>query len=135
MDTVLNLKWGFSFDDLYRRDGLTRLDASFLEHLKAADTSLFNQLMNARANPPDRKSAADLIVNLAPHVEDFIAELFGITAEVRELQAKHSALEPLYALKRRFVQKKAISGVTAEQAARSTDWPWPRSWRRCSTSR
>ncbi len=117
MDNVLNLKWGFSFDDLYRRDGLTRLDASFLEHLKAADVLLFNQLMDARTNPPDRKAAADLIVSLAPHVEDFVGELFGITAEVRDLQAKHSALEPLYALKRRFVQKKAISGVTAEQAA------------------
>ena len=29
----------------------------------------------------------------------------------------HDALAPLYALKRKFVQKKAISGVTAEQAS------------------
>ena len=33
------------------------------------------------------------------------------------MQAQHNALAPLYALKRKFVQKKAISGVTAEQAA------------------
>ncbi len=117
MDTVLNLNWGFSFDDLYRRDGLTRLDACFAEQLKAGDAGLFNRLMDARANPPDRKATADLIVALAPHVEDFVADLFRVTAEVRDLQAKHSALEPLYALKRRFIQKKAISGVTAEQAA------------------
>jgi NADPH-dependent glutamate synthase beta subunit-like oxidoreductase/NAD(P)H-flavin reductase len=117
MDNVLSLQWGFSFDDLYRRDGLARLDGYFVEHLKAGDAVLFNRLMEARAKPPDRKAAADLIVDLAPHVDDFVAELFGITAEVRELQARHSALEPLYALKRRFVHKKAISGVTAQQAA------------------
>ena len=117
MDKVLNLKWGFSFHDLYDRDGLTRLDTAFVEQLKATDVELFNRMMDARANPPDRKAAAELIIALAPQVEDFVAELFDITAEVRDLQAKHSVLEPLFPLKRKFVQKKAISGVTAAQAA------------------
>ena len=36
---------------------------------------------------------------------------------MRALQARHNALEPLYALKRKFVQKRAISGVTVEQAS------------------
>ena len=57
------------------------------------------------------------MIDLAAHVEDFLGELFGITSEVRELQARHNALEPLYALKRKFVQKKAISGVSVEQAS------------------
>ena len=64
-----------------------------------------------------RKQQSDLIVELAPHVEDFIGELFGISADLRALQAKHHSLAPIYALKRRFVQKKAISGVTKEQAS------------------
>ena len=42
--------------------------------------------------------------------------MFGIQAEVRALQARHDALAPLYALKRKFVQKKAISGMTPERA-------------------
>ena len=117
MTSVLTLKWGFSFRDLYARDGLARLDATFLEHLKSADGSLLERLLVARENPPDRKANGDLIVALAPHVEDFVGELFGIEAEVRDLQARHNALEPLYALKRKFVHKKAISGVTVEQAA------------------
>src|SRR4029077_3128957 len=50
-------------------------------------------------------------------VEDFIAELFGISPEATVLEARHEVLAPLYALKRKFVQKKAISGVTKEQAA------------------
>src|SRR5579863_7250757 len=117
MTSVLQLKWGFSFGDLYRREGLLRLDDHFLEQLKAADPGLFDRLIAAREHPPERKQNADLIVDLAPHLEDFLGELFGIESEVRQLQARHNALEPLYALKRKFVQKKAISGVTAEQAA------------------
>jgi NADPH-dependent glutamate synthase beta subunit-like oxidoreductase/NAD(P)H-flavin reductase len=125
MNTVshpLDLRWGFSFASLYVREGLVRLDAEFIRHLKAADASIFNRLMEARANPENpeglsRKQNADLIVDLAPHVEDFVGELFGIESEVRALQARHNALEPFYAVKRKFIHKKAVSGVSAEQAA------------------
>ncbi|MGH9595031.1 MAG: FAD-dependent oxidoreductase, partial [Bryobacteraceae bacterium] len=41
---------------------------------------------------------------------------FQISSHVRKLQEHHDALAPLYALKRKFIQKKAISGVTKEQA-------------------
>jgi len=56
------------------------------------------------------------VIALAPHAEDFVAELFGITPQLRHLQERHNALAPIYALKRKFVQKKAISGVTKEKA-------------------
>ena len=79
----------------------------------------YNRLLEARKEPGalTRKQQSELMIAIAPHVEDFIGELFGIAAEVRALQAKHDALAPLYALKRKFVQKKAISGMTAEKAA------------------
>src|SRR5579872_5128794 len=116
MSIVLKLNRGFTFQDLYRREGLVRIDSEFLEHLKSADAGLFQRLLEARSSELDRKRNADLIIDLAPHVEDFIGDLFGIASEVRALQARHNALEPLYALKRKFIQKKAISGVTEAQA-------------------
>jgi NADPH-dependent glutamate synthase beta subunit-like oxidoreductase/NAD(P)H-flavin reductase len=112
----LSLQFGLSFDDLYRREGLVRIDAAFIDHLKAVDAGLFNRLMEARTGNGARKQLSELMVDLAPHVEDFIGDLFGIAVEVRELQARHDALAPVYALKRKFIQKKAISGVTAEKA-------------------
>jgi NADPH-dependent glutamate synthase beta subunit-like oxidoreductase/NAD(P)H-flavin reductase len=117
--TQLDLKFGFSFEDLYRRDGLVRLDARFRQHLQAANASLLERLLAVRENPEalNRKQQSDLLVELAPHVEDFIGELFGISGALRALQAKHHNLAPVYALKRRFVQKKAISGVSKEQAS------------------
>ncbi len=113
----LSLKFGLAFDDLYRREGLLRIDAAFADHLKAVDAGLFNRLMSARATHSSRKLQSELMVDLAPHVEDFIGDLFGISADVRELQARHDALAPIYALKRKFIQKKAISGVTPEKAS------------------
>jgi NADPH-dependent glutamate synthase beta subunit-like oxidoreductase/NAD(P)H-flavin reductase len=126
---TLSLKFGLSFDDLYRREGLVRLDAAFVDYLKSVDADLFRRLMAARAEePPERAAAAniggptrrqqsELLVDMAPHVEDFVGDLFGISADVRALQARHDALAPVYALKRKFIQKKAISGVTPEKAS------------------
>jgi len=117
MSSVLNLKWGFSFEDLYARDGLVRLDSVFLAHLASVDAALLERLNAARLAGLTRKLQSELMIDLAPHVEDFLGDLFGIGAEVRALQARHNAFEPLLALKRKFVHKKAISGVSAEQAA------------------
>ncbi len=115
----LRLAFGFAFEDLYGREGLVRLDAAFCDNLQAADAALLKNMLEAREAPSalTRKQQSELMIAIAPHLEDFIGELFGIAAEVRALQAKHEALAPLYALKRKFVQKKAISGMTAEKAA------------------
>src|SRR5580692_3706909 len=113
----LSLKFGFSFDDLYRREGLVRIDAAFIDHLKIADAGLLQRLMDARANVSTRKQQSELMVDLAAHVEDFVGELFDISSEVLALQTRHDALAPVYALKRKFIQKKAISGVTPEKAS------------------
>ena len=63
------------------------------------------------------KKQSDLIIDVAPHLEDFVGELFRIESAVKSLQARHDVLAPIYAFKRKFVQKKAISGVTKEQAS------------------
>ena len=115
----LQLQHGLAFSDLYQRDGLVRLDAAFMAHLQAADVSLFNRLAAGRAKPGDLadKDESDLIVDIAPHVEDFVGALFGISAEVKALQEKHDALAPLYTVKRLFVQRRAVKGQTPEKAA------------------
>src|SRR5260370_42647260 len=67
------------------------------------------------AMPP--KDSSDLLVDAAPHVEDFLGRVFGISREVTALQARHDALAPIYAVKRLFVQRRAVKGVTPEAAA------------------
>ena len=117
--TELALRHGLTFDDLYRREGLFRLDAAFIAHLAGGDAELHNRLVSARRNPGglDRKSESDLLTALAPHLEDFLAGLFDIAGEVQALQARHDALAPLYSVKRLFVQRRAVKGMTPEAAA------------------
>ena len=113
-----NLGFGLQFQDLYARDGLVRLDAAFLNQLLASDPGLSARLLDARGNPRagTAKEQSELVIELAPHVEDFLGEVFHIAKEVEALQSRHNALAPFFAFKRKFIQKRAISGVTKEQA-------------------
>ncbi|HEY7991602.1 MAG TPA: FAD-dependent oxidoreductase [Stellaceae bacterium] len=117
--TDLALRHGLNFQDLYRRAGLEKLDAAFVAHVQGHDIDLFNRLMSGRHDPGalEAKVESELLIDLAPHLEDFIGELFDIAPEVRALQVGHQQLAPLYTVKRLFVQRRAVKGVTAEQAA------------------
>ncbi len=117
--TDLVLKHGLAFEDLYRRDGLVRIDGLFVDHLAATDVDLHNRLVTARRDPDslDEKALSELLVDVAPHVEDFVGNLFGIAAEVHDLQARHHELAPIYTVKRLFVQRRAVKGMTPDTAA------------------
>jgi len=119
----LSLKYGLDFAELYDRGGLVKLDREFVAYLATGDVTLHDRLMAARAAGAgdtaalDRKAESDLIVDLAPHVEDFLGGLFGIAAEIRELQARHDELAPLYSVKRLFVQRRAVKELKEDEAA------------------
>jgi NADPH-dependent glutamate synthase beta subunit-like oxidoreductase/NAD(P)H-flavin reductase len=121
---MLKLAFGLSFAELYRRDGLVKLDAAFLAHLAAVDEScagtLVPRLTAARAHPSvlDAKAESALILEIAPHLDDFYAELFGIQAEFRALAARHHELAPLHTVKRQFVQRRAANKVKPDEAAK-----------------
>ncbi len=113
----LSLGFGFEFADMYCREGLVRLDQAFMGQLQQRSPDLWGRLVTARREPAavTASGLSDLIVESAPFVEDFIAELFGIEAGLGELRAQHGVLAPLYAVKRKFVQQK-VNRSTADQA-------------------
>ncbi len=115
-----NFGYGIKFLELYQRDGLVKIDNVFVEQLKSADVALFNRLMAGRADKSalSDKDHSQLLLDLAPHVEDFIGELFGIKKEITELAEAHHHLAPLYACKRLFVQRRAAKALTVEEAQR-----------------
>ncbi|TMJ83392.1 MAG: pyridine nucleotide-disulfide oxidoreductase [Alphaproteobacteria bacterium] len=123
MSESFSLAFDLRFEDLYRRDGLVRLDGCFVEFLKRRNADLHNRLMAGRAAPEGvaGKDYSDLIVELAVELEDFIAALFGIARDVEALRTRHDALAPLYAVKRLFVQRRAAKKYSPEQAA-AFDW-------------
>ena len=117
---TLTLSFGLAFDDIYAHEGLAKIDSIFLKHLEETSPSLHERLVDARRNPSAlaAKPASELIVELAPYVEDFIGTLFGIESELRELQARHHELAPLYSVKRKFVQRKALDRLHARESLR-----------------
>ena len=117
--TDLTLAHGLDPADLYRPAGLARIDELFRVHLGGADGGLAERLAVARTAPDslDGKAESELLLALAPHLEDFIAGLFGIRREVGSLAARHHDLAPLYACKRLFVQRRAQRAYKPEAAA------------------
>src|SRR5215472_4533958 len=121
---MLKLAFGLSFAELYHRDGLAKLDSAFLARLAATDEScsgsLAPRLAAARKDPSslDSKAESALILEIAPHLDDFLAELFGVEAEFQALAARHHELAPLHTVKRQFVQRRAANKVKAEDAAK-----------------
>jgi NADPH-dependent glutamate synthase beta subunit-like oxidoreductase/NAD(P)H-flavin reductase len=115
---MLRLAHGLAFEDLHRREGLVRLDGHFLASLEAAEPALHARLIAARANPDalDAKAESQLLLDLAPHLERFLSQLFGIADEVRALAQRHAELAPLYTVKRQFVQRRAGTKVKPAEA-------------------
>ncbi|WP_107789958.1 FAD-dependent oxidoreductase [Nitrosomonas nitrosa] len=111
-----DLKFGIAFEDLYCRDGLVKLDQAFLDFLQTGDAGLRARLDHARLHPDGLapKDESAFLIDLAPWLEDFIAQLFSIEKEVRALAARHHELAPLYFCKRQFVQRRAKTKVSEE---------------------
>jgi len=107
---MVSLSFDLKFEDLYERSGLAKVDLAFVGWLEDVEPDLAKSLGAARQNPGilDAKATSKLILALAPHVEDFLARLFGIESESSELVGQHDALAPLYVCKRMFVQRRAV---------------------------
>ena len=91
----LALAFGLAFEDLYRTRGLERIDAEFVTFLSEADGALAGRFAAARTAPDtlEYKAEAELLIAVAPHLDAFVAELFGIEAEWDRLVERHHELQ------------------------------------------
>jgi len=112
---ALTLAHGLSFEDLYRMGGLKRIDDIFLTALATGDEALHTRLHDGREHPDllSPKEHSALLMDLAPHLETFLAELFGIRAQVLARKKQQLANELISTCKRKFIQR-AIKGVQVE---------------------
>ncbi len=98
---------GFIYPDLRTVDGLQRLDDLFLEKLAAHDSPLAERLRAYREQSLPPLEESELLLACAPVLEDFIAELFGIGAELESLRASTLSHDPVFAFKKLFVLRRA----------------------------
>src|SRR4051812_34352595 len=90
----LELAFGLDFNDLYRREGLERVDRAFRQSLLEADAALAERYEAARAAPDTLayKAEAELLMAVSPHFDRFVARLFAIEDEWQDLHESHHAL-------------------------------------------
>jgi NADPH-dependent glutamate synthase beta subunit-like oxidoreductase/NAD(P)H-flavin reductase len=117
-EPFLRLAFGLAFDELYQTDGLARVDAAFSDWLREADANLHAAWSEARAKPAvlAYKAEAELLIAVAPHLDRFVAKLFAIEEEWAELVEGHHRLAPLFRVKRKFVQRRAMLRFKAAEA-------------------
>jgi len=84
----LKSKFGLTFQDLYERDGLVKLDQKFLEYL----------LTRSRLESTS-------LIDKARVLESFLVELFGVEKENAQLKKHHDDLQKIYVARREFVQR------------------------------
>jgi NADPH-dependent glutamate synthase beta subunit-like oxidoreductase/NAD(P)H-flavin reductase len=108
---------GFDFQELFQAQGLARLDEAFLQQLGQQAPELRERLLNYRGGtgaagsqvadawPP--LAVSELLLAVAPHLESFIAELFGIGEAVAESRAATLSHDPVMQFKQELVQKRA----------------------------
>ena len=118
-ETGFTPAFGLRFADLYETEGLARLDALFQEHLAGHDTALAARLHEARdaGRALDRKVQSDLLLDLTPFVNGFLAQLFSVETETAGLAARVAETDALYRCKRLFVQRKAAKAISEDAAA------------------
>lgn len=118
MTADLALSFDASFADLHDRDGLARLDGRFLDYVGGRDAELKARLEAARLAPADYKGEkeSELVVDLAPVLEAFIGDLFGVQEELGAMRGARDTLAVLYTVKRLFVQRRAVKKYAAEAA-------------------
>ncbi len=110
MPHTLSLAFGLSFNDLYCRDGLSKIHQHFDAYLYEYDEGLCLRWRDALNDPSalTEKEENTLLIDVAPLLESFIAQLFGIMSFVLALKQSYSDISVIPFIKRQFVQRFAL---------------------------
>ncbi|WP_395463039.1 FAD-dependent oxidoreductase [Wolbachia endosymbiont of Cantharis cryptica] len=122
----MQLNFNISFSNLYTRDGLIKLDETFLNYIKSRDENLLYSLIEARENSlvssqcltlehrtsTHQMTDSQLIIDLSYLLDEFIAKLFNVEKEIEGLKKKHNDFAVIYKCKRLFVQRYALKKYT-----------------------
>jgi NADPH-dependent glutamate synthase beta subunit-like oxidoreductase/NAD(P)H-flavin reductase len=96
------------FTDLQTPSGLESLDAAFLAALNEADPVLHKRLAAYRRGATVANAAqSELLIDAAPHLQDFLARRFDIADQLARQRATVEALNPIMLFKDEFVKKRA----------------------------
>jgi len=100
---------GFTFAELQTDSGLVRLDEQFVAWLATNAPELHRQLLDYRAGTLELPAPqlSDFLLALAPRIESYISDLYGIGEAVAELRADTQRELTVFRFRKQFVQRRA----------------------------
>ena len=99
LENYLKTNFNLEFLDLYKQEGLEKLDKIFTEFFAKENANLCAKFYDSySANSQDLIAGAQIL-------EKFLAKLFNVEKENEELKKSHQKLNQIYIARREFVQR------------------------------
>ncbi len=116
-DKQLHLLHNLLFEDLYSADGIRNIDKYFLDELEQKSHELHDKLLSARRNHSimHKLQQSELIIALAPYLEDFIVKLFDVHEAMDRYRDLEKNLSIVQQCNKHFIQKD-IAKITVGRA-------------------
>lgn len=109
---------GFTFEDLYRPQGLRRLMGRFDTQLAEDEPELFQAYEAYRKSGGTSVTGpaeSDLLVRVSRHVSRFVAKLFRLESELERLAGSLKSELPLFDFKREFITRRVFKKGAADR--------------------
>lgn len=106
----LNSEFDIVFSDLYHRQGLLKLQEKFEQFFAKKDPTTYQKYLELKQDYQSfsKLDESTILVDVAPILEDFIAQLFLIENENRDLQNQHHISRVIYHVRRNFIQRHLV---------------------------
>lgn len=101
--------YGLDFKALFQVAGLNKLDSEFLIFLTQRNPDLKQRLLDYREGRDALTAVgtSELLLDVAPHINEFVANLFGITTALENARADTLSHDAILQFKSVFVQRRA----------------------------
>ncbi|RPH36846.1 pyridine nucleotide-disulfide oxidoreductase, partial [bacterium] len=111
---------GFSYEDLHNAERLAELTRRFYDTVRLADPALMERFDGYRETKGVGLRDVDIsaiLLDMAPHLSRFVAKLFGVENECREMMVRASREQIIFVFKREFVVRRVVRKYSTESVA------------------
>jgi NADPH-dependent glutamate synthase beta subunit-like oxidoreductase/NAD(P)H-flavin reductase len=111
---------GFSYEDLYKPERLADLTGHFYTSVRLVDPELmerFDSYRNTKGVGMGDVDVSAILVDMAPHVSAFVAGLFGVENERKEMSLRATREQVVFLFKKEFVVRRVVRKFSAESVA------------------